>query len=362
MGLFKTARHICGLLTDYDRTITEYIAERAGLPVVWETYEGELKRNIALFYEAVLADRDYSKILADFENYFKNSRQLDTGRYVYVQQVRALLAIIGRHGHDLQACERELDHVRNWWLARGRDVPSSAVYAMALAQTAVAHCDQHTSCDHGLRHVDCVECQAKFDEFIKAARNLFWEQREAAADCYLWHRFYFQFGLIEGAGESALAQRFETLQAFNHYDLSIYADRIPPLLPRYGGHLQALDLFARKAVMATKTRYGSALYAYLYQLAFETDEQVWEAVAAGRSLCDWPLLAKGYEDWMKNFAADRQYAANGFANAALAFGHQASLRRLFREVIKEYHPAAWQTPLHTEDALKLARRKTLQIA
>ena len=356
VGLIKTARHIYGLLTDYDREMVELVAERAGLPVVWETCDVELKRNISRFYDDVLADHDYSKIIDDFQLYFANARQLGDGRYVYAQQVAALLSIIGRHGNEPQACCIELDHVRKWWQARGCDVPSSAVYAMALAQTGLAHhaigCPEEVGRDG----------RAKLEEFSRAARNLFLETREVAAACYLWHRFYFQYGLIEGAGQGALSQRFEALQSYNAFDLSIYADRLNQLLPRRGGSLQEMDLFARKAVMATRRRFGGMLYAYLYQVAFETCREVWEAVAEGRSLCDWPLLAKGYDDWMRLLSSDRQYAANGFANAALAFEHQATLRRLFREVIKEYHPAAWQSPLHTEDALNFATRKTFQVA
>jgi len=125
--------------------------------------------------------------------------------------------------------------------------------------------------------------------------------RASASVNPLWYQLALQVGADQQVGQQELDQLFaEAVERFPDY-LPIYAARMRPIMPRWGGTLEELDGFIRSAADSGRgTLDADERYAQLYAAYAGMERDEINIFAAGNA--DWPRIQDGFDRLRRRYS------------------------------------------------------------
>ena len=307
------------------------LAETA-LPVVYDPSVDPLQAATEGQLMPLLHAADFAGLTAAFDRLFARKTFCGSGYRTYRVAQSLMLSQIdtAAPARDAATAETLYAPYRQWWLQDRTDPAAAAVYAQALLATDLSGSVNEKDSDGtnaGMEHLRglCGEARRVLAHAgPKGRRNWLWRHADFTLTFVAW-----SCGVED---EALLAPTFAAVQTLDPHEFGIYDDRAAQLLPCSAGSVAAIDRFACAAAKRTTAQFGDLLYARVYDtvLGFEDPES---------TRVDPDRLLAGFADWFERFPS--QALANRYAAHAHAFGDDATLRRLFRDAVREIQPTHW---------------------
>lgn len=176
----------------------------------------------------------------------------------------------------------------------------------------------------------------KFVEYIAKAQAVLMTpgiERDAA-----WYCAVFRLAQFSGVDPKTLKSLVnEATDRFpNSYAIYFFASK--PMIPKWGGSLEAFEWLANLAASKTRKTDGNALYARVY----------WNIAALGfdnifaDTHADWKKMRAGFEDMIKRYPSE--WNLNHYARFACMAKDAPTFKKLFLRLGGQLNSLVWQQP------------------
>ena len=187
----------------------------------------------------------------------------------------------------------------------------------------------------------------EFREYLEKAENTLVSNKHKASVNPAWYSVMMQ--IVSGLNwshDDYLELVIEATDRYPEYP-NIYLHALNYMMPQWGGSFDMIEQFARSAVVKTKTKYGMAAYAMVYQFlghynspgfgstVHNLHTHLFEATKA-----DWPSLKQG---WLDVIARRKtQVAYNNYAWFACMANDMAATAAAFEEIKDSPDRSIWR--------------------
>lgn len=307
------------------------ILAETGLPVIEQATTDPVQAQVEAQLAPLVQAGDFAGLAEAFDTLFATRSFSGSGYRTYrVAQALLLASIESVSGGGEDAIRLALDRYRRWWRLDKTNPAAAACYARALL--VAAHGPASSDGTHPI-HVVFFD---RLREHCREARRVLSHAGPRGKKHWLWRQADFTLTFVawnaDMEEDGALASTFTAVQRLDPHEFGIYDDRATHLLPHWSGSMQDIDAFARAAAKRTAAQFGDLLYARIYDTVLGYEESEETEVDPDR-------LMRAFGDWYELFPS--QPLANRYAAHAHAFGDHVTLKALFRNAVREIHPAHW---------------------
>jgi hypothetical protein len=257
--------------------------------------------------------------------------------------------VFNSHVENLEAYHKDLDALTLQWAIRS---PKSPLAHILHAKALIAHGWSYRGGAYA-REVP-PEAMAEFQKYLQQAFDYLKAHADVAFTDSYAHSQMLEIGMSLGRKKAEMLAIMDAGLKRNPDDSELYYRMETSLLPKWGGTPRELDDFIRQSTERTQSRYGTGMYAYLYQWAADSQ---FDARLFEDSFADWDKLKQAFDDLQARYPGNN-YMLNSYAHMACLAKDKPVVMTLLGRIGTKVRPDAWGK--NPEANLELCRRWATQ--
>jgi hypothetical protein len=187
------------------------------------------------------------------------------------------------------------------------------------------------------------EAWPKFEAKVQEAAEVLAKSAGVAGGDAGWYEALLEVGRALGWSTDVLGRFTDEGLKQHPEDMRIYTQSMVYLRPRWGGSVQAIDAFIKRAAQVVPEGQGVELYARLYDSygGWEDEGRVYP-LYSDKTLVDWPTMKKGLGEWTQRYPTS--WNRNVAAFQACMAKDKEMAADLMREMVPGEDMAVWDRP------------------
>lgn len=286
---------------------------------------------------------NYSELEKQMEHYRTTAERFQSGLWKLTYFDDGFRTAIRRRGQAPEYWQQLRSRVEEWQ----KTYPNSAAAHIAYAHVLLEHGRSYRG--GGYANTVAADAWKPYFRLVEESRAYLVEHKDVAAQDPRWYELMLTIGYQQqwslGEFKVVLDEALARHPSFNQ----IHYAGVTYFLPRWGGNVDAIEAFARHALLRTQDEMGYEMYARIYAFAEQVE---FGARLFSDSKVNWQDMSRGIDDLLKRYPSDWNY--NFFARFACGAGDREKTKALLEAAGSSIEIGAWGNSAVRERCIKWA--------
>ncbi len=293
--------------------------------------ELEMRANIEKMVSEAFQKQDYETLERTAKEFRVSKARTSSGLWKLTLYYAGIVSAIEKSTGEDPSRFATVDSLVSEWTKRYPESPTAWIcQSLALKARGWAY--------RGGGYANTVPKEAwkPFFTYVGMARTVLEKHKDVASSDPKWYEEMLTIATVESWDKSRFLTLIDEALKREPVFYQTYFSALDYLLPKWGGNVAEVELFALAAVRRTSQLEGKGMYARIYW--YSSQSQFGNAIFQ-ESMARWPSMRAGFDDVVAKYPDS--WNLNNFAKFSCLAGDAKKLRELMKRVEKNVLEEAW---------------------